>query len=149
MLDIRRTEFADFAPDIAPLLKEHWKELHSGRPHYALVPDLDIYCAAEDAGHLFAVCAREDGKLIGYALVLAFPRPHSKDELVGVLDALYVMPEHRSNGVAAKMLGATENVLREAGVKTVSTGVRDPRIIRWLRMTGGYVYTETILEKGL
>jgi len=149
MLDIRRTEFSDFAPDIGPLLQANWTERHGGSPRYALAPNLDVYCEAEAAGHLFAVCAREDGKLIGYAIVLAFPRPHSKDELVGVLDALYVMPEHRSNGVAAKMLGATENVLREAGVKTMSAGANDPRIIRWLRMTGGYVYTETILEKVL
>ena len=39
---------------------------------------------------------------------------------------------------------------KPAAILVVNTpGANDPRIVRWLRMTGGYTYAETLLEKEL
>lgn len=149
MLEYARTDIASMAPEIAPLLLANWEERHRSAPKYALAPDLGVYCEAEERSLLHLFTARVDGALIGYAIVFVTVRPHSPSETVGAVDALYVLPDHRTQGVAAGMLAFAEGMLKAAGVDTLAVGVQDPRVIRWLRMTSGYKYAETLLEKEL
>ena len=149
MAEYTRTDIKTLAPEIAPLLRENWSERHAHAPKYALAPNLDAYCDAEERGYLYLYTARINRALVGYLIVMAAVRPHAVSETVGAVDALYVMPAHRSGGVATGLLQFAENHLRGEGVKTVAVGANDPRIVRWLRMTGGYTYAETLLEKEL
>ena len=149
MVEYERTNIESLAPEIAPLLRANWEERHSHAPKYSLAPDLDVYCDAEDKGWLYLFIARIDNALVGYEIVFAAPRPHAPSEMVGAVDTLYVLPEHRTKGVAAGLLAFGEKHLKDAGVNTVAIGAQDPRVIRWLRMTSGYRYAETLLEKAL
>ena len=149
MVEYARTDIAKLATEIAPLLRANWEERHNHAPKYSLAPDLDVYCEAEEKGWLHLFTARIDGALVGYEIVFATHRPHAPSETVGAVDALYVVPKHRTQGVAAGLLAFGEKHLKDAGVNTVAIGAQDPRVIRWLRMTSGYRYAETLLEKEL
>jgi GNAT superfamily N-acetyltransferase len=62
---------------------------------------------------------------------------------------IYVDLDHRRRGVAHGLLTFAENELRAEGIHTLSLGARDDRFARWLRISGGYKYAETIYEKEL
>lgn len=149
MVEFAREDVKTLASDIAPLLRRNWDEIHRDVPQYKLAPNLDVYCELEDRGCLYLFTARDAGVLIGYAVVAIAPRPHAIDELIGAIDALYVLPEHRSNGVAFKLLTFMQDQLKAVGVNTLAAGSRDPRIIRWMRTSCGFHYAETLLEKAL
>jgi len=149
MFEYARTDIEHLAPEIGPLMLANWNERHRNLPAYRLSPNLDTYVKLEEQGWLYLFTARKDKQLVGYAIALQAARPHAMDELVASVDALYVMPEHRSQGAAAGLLRFMEDTLRADRVNTICLGTNDPRVARWLRMTGGYSYTETILEKGL
>lgn len=148
MAEYARTEIATLAPEIAPLLRGAWAEANSSLP-YPLAPNMDLYCELEERNILRIFRARADGALVGYAIIFIAPRPHNRERLVGVLDVIYVAPEHRRQGVALGLLTFAESALKAEGIATLSIGARDDRFARWLRMTGGYRYAETIYEKEL
>ena len=149
MAEYTRTDIKTLAPEIAPLLREHWSERHAHAPKYALAPNLDAYCDAEERETLGLYVARKSNKLVGYVIVFIVARPHANGEIVAVIDALFVLPEHRQQGTATGLLKFAEQDLKARGANTMSVGANDPRIIRWLRMTGCYNYSETLLEKEL
>ena len=149
MVEYACADIATLAPEIAPLMRANWAERHANAPRYALEPNLDVYCDAEERGLLRLYTARENRALVGYMVVLVASRPHAVSDTVGAVDALYVSPSHRANGVATDLLRFAEERLKLAGVTTMAVGANDPRIVRWLRMTSGYSYAETLLEKEL
>lgn len=149
MLDLAHESIKTLAPEIGPLMLSNWEERHMGAPKYRLQPNLDVYCDLEDRGRLYLYTARINRALVGYMVVAASVRLHAVEETIGVVDALYVLPAHRSGGTATALLQFAEGHLRREGVNTMLCGTNDPRIVRWLRMTCDYRYAETVLEKVL
>lgn len=148
MADYARENITMLAPEIAPLIQAGITERY-GASRVRVAPNLDVYCASEDRNLLYCFTARDGRHLVGIAIFLLSVRPHAEDELIAVLDALYVLPEHRCNGVATGLLRFGESALRAAHVDSIAAGTHDVRIARWLRMTFGYAYSETLLEKVL
>lgn len=148
MVEYAQTDIKTLAPEIAPLLRLAWGEANSALS-YSLAPNMDLYCGLEERGALRLFTARVEGALAGYAIVFIAPRPHNAEKLVGVLDVIFVHPDHRQRGVAGGLLRFAEAGLKAAGAGTMSLGARDDRFARWLRITGGYHYAETIYEKEL
>ena len=148
MLEYARENISMLAPEIAPLIKAGLVERY-GPSRARVPPNMEVYCASEDRNLLYCFTAREDRQLVGVAIFLLSVRPHAEDELLAVLDALYVLPEHRCNGVATGLLRSAESALKAAHVNVIAAGTNDVRIARWFRMTFGYAYSETLLEKVL
>jgi GNAT superfamily N-acetyltransferase len=148
MAEFARTDIKTLAPRIAPLLQAAWTEANSALP-YGLSPNMDMYCEMEERNILRLFVARVEGVLVGYAIAFIAPRPHNTERLVGVVDVIYVDLDHRRRGVAHGLLTFAENALRAEGIHTLSLGARDERFARWLRISGGYKYAETIYEKEL
>ena len=103
-----------------PLLQEHWKESES---HYGfpLDPDYDQYLAMQAQGLLRSYSAREDGKLVGYAVYLVGCNNHYKTVLMAKQDVIFIQRENR---VKLGFVEWTFGQLKKIGVKAVVVNVK-------------------------
>jgi hypothetical protein len=77
-----------------PTSRTHWREI----THYAdipLDPDIDTYNTMEVIGALRCFTAREQGRLVGYAVFFIRHNLHYRSSLQAMQDVLFVLPEHR------------------------------------------------------
>ena len=149
MLEYARTDIEGLAPHLASLIRKALQAKYPSVPGTELLPNLGAYCDAEDRGELRLFSVKANSSLVGCAVLLLTMKLHPANCLIGILDTLYVLPEYRGKGVAKNLLFLVENSLRSEGVRALAAASNDPRIVRWLRMTGGYSYAETVMEKGL
>lgn len=147
MAEYARENITSLSREIAPLILSARAERYVASKSRRQ-PNLEVYCEAEDKNLLRCFSARVDHCLVGFAVFFLAPRPHT-DDLLAALDVLYVLPEHRSNGVATGLLRFGEAELRADRVNVIAVGTHDVRIVRWFRMIFGYSYAETLLEKVL
>ena len=141
-------EFLSHAEEeLTPLAVLEWEE--SGHPTESLVIDWDAYFAYEEAGRLKFFTAREEGKLIGYFVVLIISPLTAKGELVGSYDAVYVHRDYRKSMVARRMFKFVEDCMREDHIYRVvaSSSTKNP-IGKFLNRLG-YSEIETKYEKVL
>ena len=141
-------EFLSHAEEeVTPLAELEWEE--SGHPTESLVIDWDTYFALEEAGRLKFFTAREEGKLIGYFVVLIISPLTTKGELIGAYDAVYVHKDYRKSTVARRMFKFVEDCMKEDHIYRVvaSSSSKNP-IGKFLNRLG-YSEIETKYEKVL
>lgn len=137
-------EFMCMAEDeIAPLAELEWEE--SGHPTETLCIDWDTYFDLEERGVLKFFTARDDGKLVGYFVVIYHTPLTTKGSPVAAYDSVYVSREHR--GIGRKLFEFTEKCVREDGIYRVvaSSSAKNP--IGKLLERMGYQEIETKYEK--
>lgn len=98
--------------DILPLLHAHWSEVALYRDKIELAPDFARYQAAEDAGTLFVVTARDGGALIGYAVFFMSLNLHYRHSIVAMNDVVFVSRDRRGI-VGARLIQNAERLLCE------------------------------------
>lgn len=83
--------------EIEPLARDHYNEIavHMGEPYD---PDWNAYRLMEQAGYLRVYTARDDGRLVGYAVFFLRPHQHSKASMQAFSDLLYIARESRGHG---------------------------------------------------
>ncbi len=84
-------------PDAEELLRLHYDELTFGKERIRLAPDEGRYEALERDGGLIIFTARDDGKLVGYALFFLVHHLHYRHNLYAMNDVFYVDPARRSD----------------------------------------------------
>lgn len=67
--------------------------------------------------------AREDGGLAGFVMFTTESGQYEQDVQRGIVQNLYVVPDHRSQGIGAALLTAAEEHLAESGVDCVALNV--------------------------
>jgi len=116
-------------PDVIQLIDDldaYQKPLYPPESHYGI----DI--AALSAAHvLFAVARDTEGTAIGCAAIVMEPG-------YGELKRMYVRPQNRGQGVAAKVLGFLEGeaMARGCAVFRLETGVRQPEALSFYARAG-------------
>lgn len=97
MLTLARESLYEVVEDIAPLLSAHSRELTNNRDRVVLDPMWEKYAqleaSAPNALQIFT--AREDGKLVGYAVFMVQPHLHYRALFPAINDLLYTRPEER------------------------------------------------------
>lgn len=125
MLTFQEEKFAPFFADGQELFPLHHRELALNQDKIQMDLDADAYQRLEDAGRLFVLTARVDGKLVGY--LVAFPVPnHLHYKSAGPMcltDMYFVLPEWR-NGVGVKLFTEFEKRMRTRGVVQIMTGCK-------------------------
>lgn len=147
MVEFRRADPDSIVDEITPLLKASHDEVNIGRKA-TFDPAFTTYKQLDAAGCLVVYEARDSDKLVGYAIYILTERPHARGERVGILDSVYLLPEHRRRETAKKLLAFAEEGLVELGISAISAGARNEPLARWLRQQG-YVYVEAYYEKEL
>lgn len=69
--------------------------------------------------------AEVDGRVVGYAMVRGMPAGPTleTDDVIGHLESLAVLPEHRSQGLGRGLLDAVWEVQREWGITVTTVNV--------------------------
>lgn len=142
---LQRERAHDLVREIAPLTVAHHAEVAPFRD-IALAPNIEAYCAMEDAGCLRCYTLRDD-ELAGYAVYVTSTNPHYVTSRQANNDLLYVRPDRRGHSLS--LLRFAERSLAEEGVDIVYQSVaraRDfSRVLVWL----GYEHIESLFAKPL
>jgi GNAT superfamily N-acetyltransferase len=135
-------------PEIEPLVQENWESVARDYPMSRLNPNFGFYVALQESGQLRVFTSRQDGVLVGYALVYIIAHPHRADDLVATIETIFIKKHARSSGHAANFLAHIEDELRMMGAVMLSLGSRNERYDRWIRMRG-YHLAERVWERSL
>lgn len=76
-----------------------------------LDPDYDSYNLMCERGNLFIMTARNNGKLIGYSIMLLHHSMYNINTKLAVQDTLYITPEFRGSSILLKLIKYTEEFL--------------------------------------
>lgn len=130
-LTFQRERMADLIPEITPLLLPHWREVALDQDTIPLEVDWPWYLALEGAG-ILAVCTARDGTaLVGYVIHLVSNKHlHYKSLRFAECDAFYLAPAHRKGLAGLQMFRASDEILRDLGVKKIINKMKlhfDPR----------------------
>ena len=120
-------------PHIRPLKPDdydHWRELYQGYAdfyHVVLTEDgvQTTWSWLIDDGHVCTgLVAEQKGQLVGFVHFRGMPSP-LRGQIIGFLDDLFVVPEHRSGGAAAALIKALQAEAQVQGWGVVRWITRD------------------------
>lgn len=110
--------------EIQELIKEHWQEIAVNKSKIKLNPDWDAYEELEKNNRLKIFTAREDGKLVGYFVVITGVNIHYKDHMFAQNDVLYLSKEHRKGFTGIKLIKFAERCLKEDGISVLNINTK-------------------------
>lgn len=99
------------------LLHLHWQEIAPYQDLLTLNPDMDIYRTAEEKGTLHIITARDNGKLVGYIILMVHRHLHYKHVLIATDDIHFLHPDYRQGGAGVRLFMSAEKEMRKLGVK--------------------------------
>lgn len=112
-----------------------------------LDPDYDQYIVLNDLGSIRMFTAREDGKLIAYAVFYIANNLHYKTWKYASSDIYYLDPEYRNKGLGKTFFEETEAWLKSLGVNNIvvqdKTHHSHEKFFKYL----GYNVIEQVYEK--
>ena len=85
--------------DAIALVSDHWEEVGTLKQVRDFGPDIPTYLEIEAKGRLLVCTARDDGKLVGYAVGIIGPDLHAKGRNICITDIYRINPEYRKQGV--------------------------------------------------
>ena len=141
----QRESVEDVRHEIAPLLELHWFEI----AHYSditLDPDWTFY---ESSPAVRVFTARDDGRLVGYAVFFVSTNKHYRQSLQAVQDILFLLPEYRSRTVGPRLIIYADEELQAEGVQVVYQHVKAAHDFGPLLTRIGYERVDTIYARRL
>ncbi len=134
--------------ELMPLLKDHWREI----AHYQdipLDPDIAAYEAVEEQAMLRCYTAREDDKLIGYAVFFVRRGMHYRGSLQAIQDVLFLLPEYRHGSIGVALIQYSERQLAAEGVQAVYHHCKTTNQVGRLLVRLGYELIDEVYGKRL
>ena len=135
----------DVIEEIEPLLQMHWREI----AHYQdipLAPDWEWY---RTSPIVRVFTARDEGRLVGYAVFLVVRNKHYMTSLQGMQDIMFLLPEYRGRTVGPRLIDFCEEQLKAEGVQAVYHHVKRAHDFGPLLERKGYESVDTIYAKRL
>lgn len=106
------------------LAEQSWQETWSDEQNLKFNPDWVRYGRMEQDNIMRVFSARNDGKLVGYSVVLIGSELHDKDTQHAVIQDFYLSPECRKGLNGVKMFLELHNWLQKLGAKCVTVAER-------------------------
>lgn len=94
------------------IIFQNWRELENNKPKVCLSPDWDKLILMQKIGMLSNVIVRDDGRIVGYSIILHSPHLHYKEDVFSVVSSMYLKPEYRLSTSGLKMMKAIEEEAR-------------------------------------
>jgi GNAT superfamily N-acetyltransferase len=135
--------------EIEPLWQRHWEELALDREVVPLDPDYQRYRELDAQGALSTVTMRQNGRLVGYSIMLVAAGLHYKSTLEAQMDIFWIMPEARGRFGGVRLFKAVERELRRRGVKRIYAGSKLHNDSSRLFVALGYTPIEAWFSKML
>lgn len=115
MIKFSIEKIADIWDELLVNYEAHWKETEEYRYGQELNMDKERYLQYEGMGLYFMFTARDNGKLVGNFGIYVMPSMHT-GKLIATEDSLFVLPEYRKDGNAAKFCKFVEDDMRRKNV---------------------------------
>jgi GNAT superfamily N-acetyltransferase len=112
-VEIKEEALKDCLDEMKPIFDLHWDEVAIHKENIKLNPDYNRYLQMADDGSIKAYIARENGKLIGYAIFIISYNLHYKDHVYAHNDIVYLSKDYRGSGLAVKLFKIAELELKE------------------------------------
>lgn len=144
--------FEAWHAEAAPLFRAHWELVGRHKDLLPLKMDVQRWIRYERAGQVTAFSAREDGRLVGYALYLTTPSLNYAGTIAAYCHAIYIDPAELA-GLAAiqfrNFIEFCDAELKRAGcVKSVMHIKLSHNFLRMLEPIG-YEAAEILAERVL
>jgi GNAT superfamily N-acetyltransferase len=114
----------EYFPEVWPLWIKHYKEVALDQEYISLDPDLERYQAYADAGQLFILTMRDEGKLVGYFTAILGGHLHYKSTLMAFVDLYLVDKPYRKGLAGVRLFREAETALRALGVRRIQTATK-------------------------
>ena len=134
--------------DINTLSRDNWGEV-SGGNNGELDVNWDQYLTLENAGIAYLFVARNEGKMVGYAIFVVLESIHNKGIFQATCTVMYIMPEHRKKGTGARFIMFCQKFLTEANVDVIIMSVKPTCDYSDSLLRMGYSKSETLYDMRL
>lgn len=124
--------------ELLPKLRAHWTEAEKVSDNLSLSLDLDKYKMLSDIGWLKIFTARQESKLVGYAVFILNPNLQVANSFTAVNNALFVDKPLRKLGLGKALLEFSENELKSCGVHAITLVSKDLHPLDGLYESLGY-----------
>jgi len=139
--------FVDCREEIGTLLDAYNEE--SGATGWGPELDVETYARLEQLDLLHILTAREQGKLVGFAVMMIGPDLGYRGRKLAVVNLLFLHPDYRKGIVGRKMIEAVEDTMRVLGADRVALATRPQPDLSPLYERMGYQRLETNYAKVL
>lgn len=148
MITIKPETVAEARGDIEPLLVKHYEELTVGKHVVKLNVDWGKYERLEKSGLLATLVARDDGRMVGYAVFFIASHIHYKDLITASNDVLFLEKEYRtSSRCGLGLIRESEKHLTSLGVQKIMWHVKTSLDWSAILIHLGYGKEEVVLGK--
>ena len=131
--------------ELLPLLKQNWEASASYKADITLKPDWPRYKKMDDMGMVLCLTARDEGRLVGYAIWFIVSSFNYESLKVAHGTAWYMAQGYKGHGV--KLLRRGERMLIEHGIRRFYWFVSPGSPLQELLKAFGYEPDELIMEK--
>jgi len=138
-----------YFPECQALWIKHWVEVALDQAQIPLDPDLERYQAYADAGQLFILTMRDEGKLVGYFTAILSGHLHYKSTLMAFVDLYLVDKPYRKGLTGVRLFREAERALRALGVRRIQTATKLHAHLDMSRLLTrlGYTHVEAAYHK--
>jgi GNAT superfamily N-acetyltransferase len=133
--------------DAEELLKMHYNEIALNKDKIKLNPDWESYEKLEELGKLSIFTVRDNGKLVGYFVLLVSTSLHYVDHVYAISDIIYVHPDYRKGFLGVRLLKFAERCLKKDGVSIVMVNTKIHKPFGKILSRIGYNPIETVYSK--
>ena len=125
-------EITTISVDDVDAVADQWDSLARGQSEYDshITPERNQATVREAALRRIVadelLVAREDEELTGFVMFTVESGQYEQDVQRGVVQNLYVDPDHRRQGIGTRLLAAAEDRLADSGVDRVALNVMAP-----------------------
>jgi len=147
MIEYKEETYDQVIDEIKPLLEDHWEEIALHKDTIKLNPDYDRYEKMFKSGQMRIVTARDDGKLVGYCILLLYHHIHYKDQFMAMDDIFFIAKDYRKGLTGVKLFIKTEEIMKQYGVKKLSMNVKVHQDVGPIFERLGYKETERMFTK--
>lgn len=118
MATVQTESWAAVADEIEAVAAFHWADLALDKLLFARDLDHEAYRNLESLGRLHVVTARDEGRLVAYAIWFVMPHHlHYKSSgSIALADMYYVLKEYRKGGLGVRLFRESERGLKARGV---------------------------------
>jgi len=147
MIEYKEETYDQVIDEIKPLLEDHWEEIALHKDTIKLNPDYDRYEKMFKSGQMRIVTARDDGKLVGYCILMLYHHIHYKDQFMAMDDIFFIAKDYRKGLTGVKLFIKTEEIMKQYGVKKLSMNVKVHQDVGPIFERLGYKETERMFTK--
>lgn len=131
------------------MLKEHWQLIAMYQDKIKLNPDWKEYARLDAAGALRIFTARDDGKLVGYFVLVINKSLHYQDHYFAINDVIFVKQDSRAGATGYKLIKYAEDYCRSCGISVLAINTKVSLPFDKLLETNNFDYAERLYTKYL